>query len=634
MTMRTKRNNIRRIDQAVGFSPTTRRFPVRILVILSSLIIFGISTSTFRSNVFARFDPQNISIIEPDIREFPTIRYSLKIFDANQRPIAGLEASQVQVIEDGQSIPLVGLKETYSGIHTILAINADRDLDMRDSTGTSHYEKLISSIDSWQSVDSTNEGNLWSLTLNQGRQYICLTDRQAWLTAIQNYQPDLRNAQGNLTSLTAAIDNAALDTTEMDQVLIYITPEPLAEDIPTLLSLTQQAVGKKLSIHIWMVGKQYVLDTERGKALFNLAQQTGGSFFTFEGNQDIPDPQAYFSDLGYKYSLIYTSKIVSSGTHTAQITVDMNGEMVTSSELSFYVDVQPPSPIFASPPMNIDREILPVNGSLTDPQSQATQEINIQIEFPDGHPRPLKYVRLFVNDELVQENLEPPFETFTWNYSNITTDTTCILQIKLEDSLGLQVTSAQIPVQVKVTQVQPESTKNEIWNSEWLIPVIVSAAALTALVTTLIKLSKRKASPALKLKGSPTSTHQKMPKKKKSSGYSRPASFARLVKVNQDDQPCQEEPIGLSGPIVIFGSDPILANVRLTDPSIESTHSRLLQLSNGKFILADLGSSSGTWVNYAPVSEMGAPLEDGDLIHIGRVAFRFLISYKDPQKRS
>jgi pSer/pThr/pTyr-binding forkhead associated (FHA) protein len=40
-------------------------------------------------------------------------------------------------------------------------------------------------------------------------------------------------------------------------------------------------------------------------------------------------------------------------------------------------------------------------------------------------------------------------------------------------------------------------------------------------------------------------------------------------------------------------------------------------------ILSDLGSESGTWVNYAPVSGKGTVLQNNDLIHIGEVAYRF-----------
>jgi hypothetical protein len=37
----------------------------------------------------------------------------------------------------------------------------------------------------------------------------------------------------------------------------------------------------------------------------------------------------------------------------------------------------------------------------------------------------------------------------------------------------------------------------------------------------------------------------------------------------------------------------------------------------------DEGSIAGTWINYAPVSRQGLCLQHGDLVHIGRVGFRY-----------
>jgi pSer/pThr/pTyr-binding forkhead associated (FHA) protein len=51
---------------------------------------------------------------------------------------------------------------------------------------------------------------------------------------------------------------------------------------------------------------------------------------------------------------------------------------------------------------------------------------------------------------------------------------------------------------------------------------------------------------------------------------------------------------------------------------------------NGAFRLADEGSTAGTWVNYTPVSHEGTRLEHGDLIHFGRVGYRFML--KEPRR--
>jgi pSer/pThr/pTyr-binding forkhead associated (FHA) protein len=52
---------------------------------------------------------------------------------------------------------------------------------------------------------------------------------------------------------------------------------------------------------------------------------------------------------------------------------------------------------------------------------------------------------------------------------------------------------------------------------------------------------------------------------------------------------------------------------------------------DGSFRLVDEGSVAGTWVNYSSVSSDGVTLEHGDLIHIGRVNFRF--TQRDPLRQ-
>jgi pSer/pThr/pTyr-binding forkhead associated (FHA) protein len=74
---------------------------------------------------------------------------------------------------------------------------------------------------------------------------------------------------------------------------------------------------------------------------------------------------------------------------------------------------------------------------------------------------------------------------------------------------------------------------------------------------------------------------------------------------------------------VSFGNDPLLADQIIDDPSIEGLHARLKRGQDEVFRLSDAGSVGGTWVNYAPVSQEGICLQHGDLIHFGRVGFRF-----------
>jgi predicted component of type VI protein secretion system len=60
-------------------------------------------------------------------------------------------------------------------------------------------------------------------------------------------------------------------------------------------------------------------------------------------------------------------------------------------------------------------------------------------------------------------------------------------------------------------------------------------------------------------------------------------------------------------------------------------HARLIRLAAGHYQLRDQGSVAGTWVNYQQVPEEGQILKHGDLIHIGRSAFRFRLAEAPPE---
>jgi pSer/pThr/pTyr-binding forkhead associated (FHA) protein len=72
-----------------------------------------------------------------------------------------------------------------------------------------------------------------------------------------------------------------------------------------------------------------------------------------------------------------------------------------------------------------------------------------------------------------------------------------------------------------------------------------------------------------------------------------------------------------------IGSDPKKVGTAIKQPSISPIHAQIRFTATGSAVLSDLGSENGTWVNYAPVSKKGTVLQHNDLVHIGKVAFRF-----------
>ena len=102
-------------------------------------------------------------------------------------------------------------------------------------------------------------------------------------------------------------------------------------------------------------------------------------------------------------------------------------------------------------------------------------------------------------------------------------------------------------------------------------------------------------------------------------------SYAQLVSLVDANQEDSSPPIPIADENVTFGTDPGKVDQVLDDPSVDGLHAKLRRISAGNFRLSDQGSIAGTWVNYSPVSSGGTQLEQGDLIHIGRVGFRFIM---------
>jgi hypothetical protein len=81
--------------------------------------------------------------------------------------------------------------------------------------------------------------------------------------------------------------------------------------------------------------------------------------------------------------------------------------------------------------------------------------------------------------------------------------------------------------------------------------------------------------------------------------------------------------IPLVGTDISLGRDPSLSAFPLDDPSVSGLHARLIRQAGGEYLLRDQGSVAGTWINYQRLTDDGQNLHHGDLVHLGRVAFRF-----------
>jgi pSer/pThr/pTyr-binding forkhead associated (FHA) protein len=105
----------------------------------------------------------------------------------------------------------------------------------------------------------------------------------------------------------------------------------------------------------------------------------------------------------------------------------------------------------------------------------------------------------------------------------------------------------------------------------------------------------------------------------------KPDAMLRLVLQGEGSPPF----ISLDEDDITLGSDRRQAQIWLDSPSIDPLHARITLDAEGAVFLSDLGSVAGTWVNYTPISSTGVRLEDGDLVRIGKMSFRFQATMAD-----
>jgi pSer/pThr/pTyr-binding forkhead associated (FHA) protein len=86
------------------------------------------------------------------------------------------------------------------------------------------------------------------------------------------------------------------------------------------------------------------------------------------------------------------------------------------------------------------------------------------------------------------------------------------------------------------------------------------------------------------------------------------------------------QPILIMNNVITLGTDPTKATLILEEPSIAAQHARMRRDREGNFYVLDFGTVAGTWINYSQTSGKEIRIEHGDLIHLGRVGFRFRLS--------
>lgn len=578
-----------------------------------------------------------------DGASFPEMTLYFKARDSDGNVIKDLIPQELQVLENGIPVSVHSIAFEDPGLQIIVAVNPAPSLALYYG-GITRYEQIRIALTRW-AAEAKPENDDFSLTTTNGILATRLTSLKSWSELFQQFKPAFVTATPSLAALSQALDLAADPNPReyMERVILFITPLPLAGQINTLPDLISRATQLDTRVYVWLIGPSYAGDTIEARGLRQLADETGGSLFVFSGAEQLPDPESYFQQLRGIYRLQYTSALNLSGSHKLSIQWNQPGSSVISNELPFDVTIAAPNIVLLNPPREILREEKRMTNNSGIRLLPMNQVIQFIVEYPDGHPRPLVAARLYVDSVQVTENLTPPFEQLTWDLEEFDTSATHIVKIEAEDSLGLVGTTLETPIRLIITGRSKAAAAALTDRLTILFAVLIAGAAL---IMMLIFAGRRNFFSRNRLKSKeyqdpvtqPVIIHQEDMLDQKSAGIepgSKPKYPARLIQVDEDSQPLAGGGvIPLDKEEYIFGSERRSAGIVLESPSVDAVHARLMHTEEGEYHLSDLGSVAGTWVNYAPISTSGIHLEHGDLIHIGKISFRFELSQPGPAKKS
>lgn len=590
-----------------------------------------------------------VQLNPPDLSTYPQPSLYFRAVDASGEFIKNLDVTSVHVIENEQVISPDSLELLEPGVRVVVAVNEGPTLANRYAQ-IARIEKIKTALADWAQSKSITTMDDFSLVINSGVVTSNLTKPSDWIEVLNNYQPDMKKSTPGLSSLSSAIDLATAPTESHDKTsaVLYITSLPTEDENAGLEDLLSRAKLAGVHLFIWLVGPQTYAAEDQAAILIRAADETDGQFLVFSGPEELPALSSYFDSLTYLYHAVYQSKIKTSGDYKLSLRVNSGQTVLESDAITFTLNVLPPNPFFVSPPARIERswsETERIRDSVLTPD---TAPLQIMVEFPDGMERDLVYSRLFIDNQLVDENTSPPFDSFEWDISGIDTSGSYVMSVSIQDSAGFIAQTVELPVELTV-QPKPQTWIGELFsafNVQTMALFVVIAAAGVLLVSLAIRTLRMNRTlvqgKARKLNDPLTQpvliendlVHPRPAKESRDQWPHLPGiglAPARLLLQPGAGVNFPAE-IAVGDQALTFGSDAKKAKVVLHSSVVSPLHARIARGEEEQFKLFDEGSGSGTWLNYTPVSQYGARLEHGDLIQFGAVAYRFEIYGSQPQK--
>ena len=627
---------------------------------LTAALILAASLFQTGSSIAIAQEGGEAVLLAPNLDDFPRVSAYLFVNREDGSFVSGLQAADVMAVEDGNPYPLTELQEQNVGTQFSIVVNPGRGLVLRDAAGVSRFDVLAQALLDWGKAQKQSDGREIGLQVFGQPGTSGLSGNGAWMNDLQayleSYQNSARSSAPALEALSTGLDMVAQSTTEAvtGRGVLFITPMIDGNLEFGVQSLAGRARQENTHISVWLVTSSDALNSPEVAQLQELTRLTGGRFFAYTGTEAIPSLDEYIEPLGKIYTLSYESQNPSSGPRQLKVEVHAGDKTIVTPEHTYMVSVQPPTPVLVSLPTKIHRAALVSEDGESYRLSPQTQSLDVAIKFPDGYERSILTSTLTVDGSVVATNSQAPFDHFNWDLAAYQDDGEHTIQVDVVDALGLSGSTGE--QSIKVTVDHPKKTVVSTVSKHplaffglfalfggavfvllmilggWIHPRTFGKAPAVSFAARLRRARLGEESGMEKDSAKNDVARPRFPqwmsRLQRSRWRSSSTAIAYLSRISEPDQPA-EAPIPLTMKEIYFGSQPDKVQLVLEDPSIEIVHTRLYQVK-GVFWVADEGTVAGTWINYVPVSKQGSPLEHGDLLHVGKVGFRYLM--KNPKQ--
>ena len=616
---------------------------------LTSLIAMLLVTLFCIPAVRAQDESQSrTDIHQINAENFPQISFYLEAYDAEGQALNDLSEEDISIVENEQEpIPIDLLQRFEPGYQFILAYNLSPSLANNISDGGTRYQAVTDHILDWLDSRPANTPDDFSLVTDTGLQLIRDGSPREFAQRLEEYQPDLMNSLPNLTSLLQALDLTTDPTVNplMKRAILYITPQPTISNVSAFPSLIERALQQQVPVYVWMVGPASAPSSNPSvvNPLIELAESTGGQFFLYSGQEALPNIEDYFRENRFIYEVTYTSGIRASGIHRVAATIDTSSGRITSSFDAVDLTIEAPNPILIDPPLLVERDWLvdPVDARIRDLEPDQVQ-IEYIYTFTDDHPRELSSARLYVDNEVVQEVTQEPFEAFVLDLTPYETNQEISFFVEIEDSLGFQARTQPSLIDITVAPMPLTFWEGlmrlELTPERWIILASVLVTG-TILIVAIVLVGKRQAfwreqAAKHKRRIDPVTQPVKIKQADERSKSGIPGNQAvgkqveaMLIPLNECYEPNRKKTVVLDRKEWVIGSDPVQARLVIANAALDDVHARLIHTDPGEYWLRDQNSIAGTWVNFAPITSKGVRLIHGDLIHFAKALYRFELTH-------